>query len=282
MGDPRALSRFRRNRGAQAGALLVVTIGLLVLLGPFLAPYPPDEQFRAGLGLYGLPQAPSPTFWLGTDLLGRDELSRLLHGGSVSMLVALFATLIAVALGLVVGIVSGYVGGRVDALGMRSVDILLSLPFLLIAIAMQRVLGNPSLQSLCLLLGVLSWPSLARVMRAKVLEIKQREFVDAARSLGASTPRILLIHVLPNVLGPAIVLSTTLIAELIIAESAMSFLGLGVQPPRASWGTMLHDGRDMLVHAPHMLLAPGGLIALTVVGFNLLGEGLRDAFDPKA
>jgi peptide/nickel transport system permease protein len=261
---------------------LVCLVTAFAVLGPLLAPFAPERQFREGIGAYGLPQAPSGQFWLGTDLLGRDELSRLLHGGTVSLTVALSATLLSVALGLVVGVGSGYLGGRVDSVCMRTVDVLLSLPFLLIAIAVQRAMGNPGLGSLCALLGALSWPSLARVLRAKVMELKSREFVQAARALGASTPRVLLIHVIPNVLGPLIVLGTTLIAEMVIAESAMSFLGLGVQPPRASWGTMLHDGRDMLVHAPHLLLAPGALIAAAVFGFNLLGEGLRDAFDPKA
>jgi ABC-type dipeptide/oligopeptide/nickel transport system permease subunit len=146
----------------------------------------------------------------------------------------------------------------------------------------HRAVGNPGLWSLCLLLGALSWPSLARVTRAKVMELRDRDFVQAARALGATTPRILLRHVLPNVMGPAIVLGTTMIADMIIAESAMSFLGLGVEPPQASWGSMLHEGRDMIVHAPHLLIVPGVLIAMTVFGFNLLGEGLRDAFDPKS
>jgi len=282
MGDPRAIRRFRQNPGARVGAALVTLVGVLSGLGPLFAPYAPERQFHEGIGAYGLPQAPSRTFLLGTDLLGRDELSRLLHGGSVSLQVALVATSLAVGLGLVVGVLSGYFGGRLDAVCMRAVDVLLSLPFLLIAIALQRSLGNPGLGSLCVLLGALSWPSLARVMRTKVMELRSREFVQAAKALGASTPRILWVHVVPNVLGPLVVLGTTLIAEMIIAESAMSFLGLGVQAPQASWGTMLHDGRDMLVHAPHLLLAPGALIAGAVIGFNLLGEGLRDAFDPRA
>jgi ABC-type dipeptide/oligopeptide/nickel transport system permease subunit len=264
------------------GALLVVLVTGLALLGPFLAPHPPNEQFPDGLGQHGLPRPPDATFWFGTDLLGRDELSRLLHGGAVSMQVAFFSTAIALTIGLLVGVCSGYFGGLFDSVGMRSVDVLLSLPFLLIAIAVHRAVGNPGIFSLCLLLGALSWPSLARVTRTKVMQLREREFVQAARALGAPTRRVLLRHVLPNVLGPAIVLGTTMIADMIIVESAMSFLGLGVQPPQASWGSMLHDGRDMIAYAPHLLIAPGALIAATVFGFNLLGEGLRDAFDPKA
>ncbi len=282
MADPRALARFRRNQGAKLGALLVGLVTTLSLLGPLFAPHPPNEQFTHGLGKHGLPLSPNATFWLGTDLLGRDELSRLLHGGSVSIQAALFATLLAVSIGVLVGVVSGYFPGVVDTVGMRFVDVLLSMPFLLIAIALQRAVGTPGLSGLCLLLGALSWPSLARVLRTKVMQLREREFVQAARALGMSTPRILLVHVLPNVLGPTVVLGTTMVADMIVAESAMSFLGLGLEPPAASWGTMLHDGKDMLAHAPHLMLAPGLLIAITVFGFNLLGEGLRDALDPKA
>jgi ABC-type dipeptide/oligopeptide/nickel transport system permease subunit len=282
MADPRTLQRFKRNRGARIGVALVGMVALLATVGPLLAPHPPNEQFPEGLARYGLPRTPDATFWLGTDTLGRDELSRLLHGGAVSLQVALLATALALSIGLLVGVCCGYFGGLFDAIGMRGVDVLLSLPFLLIAIAVFRAVGNPGLGSLSVLLGALSWPSLARVTRAKVMELRERDFVQAARALGASTPRVLFTHVLPNVLGPAVVLGTTMIAEMIIVESAMSFLGLGVQPPQASWGSMLHDGRDMIAHAPHLLLAPGALIAMTVFGFNLLGEGLRDAFDPKA
>jgi ABC-type dipeptide/oligopeptide/nickel transport system permease subunit len=282
MADPRTLQRFKRNRGARVGAVLVALVALLATLGPWFSPHPPNEQFADGLRQHGLPRWPDVTYWLGTDLLGRDELSRLLSGGAVSLQVALSATLIALSIGMLVGVCCGYFGGLVDSIGMRAVDVLLSLPFLLIAIAVHRAVGNPGLWSLCLLLGTLSWPSLARVTRAKVLELRDRDFVQAARALGASTPRVLLRHVLPNVMGPAIVLGTTMIADMIIAESAMSFLGLGVEPPQASWGSMLHEAKEMLVHAPHLLIAPGVLIAMTVFGFNLLGEGLRDAFDPKS
>ncbi len=282
MADPRALARFKRNRGAKLGALLVGLVTTLSLLGPLLAPHHPNEQFPDGLGAHGLPLSPNAMFWFGTDLLGRDQLSRLLHGGSVSIQAALFATLLAVTIGVLVGVISGYFPGMVDTIGMRFVDVLLSMPFLLIAIALQRAVGTPGLSGLCLLLGALSWPSLARVLRTKVMQLREREFVQAARALGVGTPRILLVHVLPNVLGPTVVLATTMVADMIVAESAMSFLGLGLEPPAASWGTMLHDGRDMLAHAPHLMLAPGLLIAITVFGFNLLGEGLRDALDPKA
>lgn len=197
------------------------------------------------------------------------------------MQVALAATAIALGLGLLVGVLSGYFGGWFDTLAMRLVDVLLSLPFLLLAIALNRALAKTGLATLYLLLGFFSWPALARVTRAKVQQVRQLEFVSAARALGAQHPRILLRHVLPNVLGPAIVLGTGMVADMIIVESAMSFLGLGVQPPQASWGSMLYEGREFMQYAPHLWVAPALLITMTVFGFNLLGEGLRDALDPR-
>jgi ABC-type dipeptide/oligopeptide/nickel transport system permease subunit len=279
--DARALKRFRSNRGALAGALLVLGVVLAAVLGPVFAPHAPDLQFPTGLTQQGLPRAPGDGFALGTDTLGRDELSRLLHGGTVSMQVAVFATSLSLLLGLLVGVLAGYFGGWLDRVCMRAVDVLLSLPFLLIAIAVNRAVANPSLWTLYLLLGGLSWPALARITRAKVMQVRALDFIAAVQALGAPTARILLRHVLPNVLGPAVIIGTTMVADMIVAESAMSFLGLGVQPPQASWGSMLYEGRDALVHAPHLLMLPAVLIVMTVLGFNLLGEGLRDALDPK-
>ncbi len=279
--DPRAFQRFRTNRGALLGAVLVCFVGSTALFGPLLSPRAPDEQFASGLGTQGIPRAPDATFLLGADSLGRDVLSRLLHGGTVSMQVALFATSLALILGLSVGLLAGSVGGAVDNFSMRAVDVLLSLPFLLIAIAVNRAVSNPSLWSLYVLLGCLSWPSLARVTRSKVKQVRELDYVQAARALGLGRTRIMLRHVLPNVIGPAIVIGTTMVADMIIVESAMSFLGLGVQPPTASWGSMLHEGRTLMAYAPHLLVAPGLMIAMAVFGFNLLGEGLRNALDPK-
>ncbi len=282
--DPRALRRFRKNRGATAGLVLVVLVTSAAVLGPFLAPHNPEEQHLEEL-LHdnGLPYAPgeNPDYILGADTMGRDELSRLLHGGAVSMQVAFFATGLAVFIGLMVGLSAGYFGGAVDAVAMRVVDVLLSLPFLLIVIAVQRVIDRPDLWVLFLILGGLSWTTLARVTRAKTMQVRELEYVQAARALGMGHGRILFRHVLPNVLGPAIVIGTTLVAQMIIAESAMSFLGFGVQAPDASWGSMLREGQQYLGHAPRLVLFSGLLIMATVFGFNLLGEGLRDAFDPK-
>jgi len=282
--DSRAFRRFRRNKGALAGLILVVAVTVLGLLGPWLAPYDPVEQFTDALLLgNGLPAGPGaePGHWLGGDILARDELSRLLSGARVSMLVAYLATALAVLIGVTLGLVSGYVGGRVDTLLMRIVDVVLSMPFLLIAIVMQRVWDAPGIWTICVVLGVLSWTTLARVTRAKTMEARELDYVLAARALGLRHIRILARHVLPNVIGPIIAIATILVARMIIAESALSFLGLGVRPPTASWGSMLNDSQSLLLGVPRLTLYPAVLISMAVFGFNLFGEGLRDAFDPK-
>jgi oligopeptide transport system permease protein len=282
--DSRAFRRFRRTKGALAGLVLVIAVTLLGLVGPWLAPYDPVEQFTDALLLHnGLPAGPGvePGHWLGGDILARDELSRLLSGARVSMLVAYLATALAVLIGVTLGLVSGYVGGRVDTFLMRLVDVVLSMPFLLIAIVMQRVFDAPGIWTICIVLGVLSWTTLARVTRAKTMEARELDYIQAARALGLRHFRILARHVLPNVIGPIIALATILVARMIIAESALSFLGLGVRPPTASWGSMLNDSQSLLLGVPRLTLYPALLISMAVFGFNLFGEGLRDAFDPK-
>lgn len=281
LSDPRAWRRFRNNKGALAGGVLVVFVLLASFVGPVLAPADPDLIQEAGLQGDGTPTGPDEHFFLGADNLGRDELSRLLFGGRVSLAVALGAVLFAGAWGFAAGLVAGYFRGGVDTAVIQTINFVLSLPFLLVAIALNRVIDDPSLFTLCALLGGLSWTTLARVTRAKTLQVRELSYIEAARALGMSHARILMRHVVPNVIGPAIVIVTTLIAQMIVAESAMSFLGLGVKPPTASWGTMLSDGQDYLGSAPRLMLLPGALIVITVFGFNLLGEGLRDALDPK-
>jgi ABC-type dipeptide/oligopeptide/nickel transport system permease subunit len=282
--DSRAFRRFRRNKGALAGLVLVVAVTALGVLGPWLAPHDPVEQFTDALLLHnGLPAGPGvePGHWLGGDILARDELSRLLSGARVSMLVAYLATALAVLIGVTLGLVSGYIGGRVDTLLMRLVDVVLSMPFLLIAIVMQRVWDVPGIWTICVVLGVLSWTTLARITRAKTMEARELDYIQAARALGLRHFRILGRHVLPNIIGPIIAIATILVARMIIAESALSFLGLGVRPPTASWGSMLNDSQSLLLGVPRLMLYPAALISMAVFGFNLFGEGLRDAFDPK-
>ncbi|NOY92166.1 MAG: ABC transporter permease [Deltaproteobacteria bacterium] len=282
--DPRAFRRFKKNKGALFGAFLVTIVLLVAFVGPFVSSQDPNEQYRTQLLTdEGVPRGPMvvPGHLLGGDTIGRDELARLLHGGAVSMQVAIFATALTVLIGLYVGVTSGFFGGLYDSVLMRLVDVLLSMPFLLVAIAINRVVDNPALSALYVLLGLISWTTLARVTRAKTMQVREMEYVQAARALGLSRTRIVFRHVLPNVLGPAIVIGTTLVAQMIIVESAMSYLGLGVQPPRASWGSMLREGQEMMAHAPRLMLYPAAFIVMAVFGFNLLGEGLRDAFDPK-
>jgi len=282
--DSRAFRRFRRNKGALVGLFLVIAVTALGLLGPWLAPYDPVEQFTDSLLLAnGLPAGPGvePGHWLGGDILARDELSRLLSGARVSMLVAYLATALAVLIGVALGLLSGYVGGRTDTYLMRLVDVVLSMPFLLIAIVMQRVFDAPGIWTICIVLGVLSWTTLARVTRAKTMEARELDYIQAARALGLRHFRILARHVLPNVIGPIIAIATIMVARMIIAESALSFLNLGVRPPTASWGSMLNESQSLLLGLPRLTVYPAVLISMAVFGFNLFGEGLRDAFDPK-
>ena len=282
--DSRVFRRFRRNKGALVGLILVVSVTALGVFGPWLAPFDPAEQLTESLLLpNGLPAGPgvAPGHWLGGDMLARDELSRLLSGARVSMLVAYLATALAVLIGVTLGLVSGYVGGRLDNFLMRLVDVVLSMPFLLIAIVMQRVFDAPGIWTICIVLGVLSWTTLARITRAKTMEARELDYIQAARALGLRHFRILARHVLPNVIGPIIAIATIMVARMIIAESALSFLNLGVRPPTASWGSMLSESQSLLLGVPRLTLYPAALISMAVFGFNLFGEGLRDAFDPK-
>ncbi|MBI5513638.1 MAG: ABC transporter permease [Deltaproteobacteria bacterium] len=280
--DPRALQRFKKNRGALVGSLLVLTVLALSLLAPWLAPHDPNTPFKnQTLTTEGVPIGPTREFPLGADTVGRDELARLLYGGRVSLAVAFAATGIVVLLGTAVGVLAGYFGRWVDTGLMRSVDALMSFPFLLVVMALNKIIKRPDLWVVFVVLGGLSWPGLSRQVRAKVLQLKELDFVLAARALGAPSHRVIVKHLLPNVGSVVIVIATTLVAEMIIAESVLSYLGVGVVPPAASWGSMLQESESLTRAVPRLTLIPGGAILVTVVGFNLLGEGLRDAFDPK-
>ncbi len=281
--DPRAGQRFRRNRGALLGGVIVAFAVLIAVFAPFLAPHDPDHPFRnRTLTTQGVPVGPSRDFPFGADSVGRCALSRMLYGARVSLAVAFAATAIVVVVGASVGLVAGYFGGWIDTTLMRSVDALMCFPFLLVVMALNRIIHRPGLWVVFVVLGGLSWPSMARQVRAKVLQLRELDYVVAARALGAGPWRVITLHLAPNVVSLVIVLATTLVAQMIVAESALSYLGVGVVPPAASWGSMLQEGESLTRVVPRLTVIPGAAILVTVVGFNLLGEALRDAFDPKA
>ncbi len=259
---------------ARVGAAIVLVTVLAAVLGPWLVPFDPAAQELA-LRLQG----PSGQHWFGLDELGRDIFARVLSGARISLLVGLVVVGVSASSGIVMGSVAGYFGGRIDEAISRLIDVLLAFPGLLLAIAMVAVLG-PSLTNVFLALSLIGWVGYARLVRGQVLRARELEFVQAARALGATTPRILSRHVIPAAL-PAVTVQATLgMGGAILAEAALSFLGLGVQPPTPSWGTMLNYGRGHLLDAPHLTVFPGIAIAVLVLGFNFLGDGLRDALDP--
>jgi peptide/nickel transport system permease protein len=259
---------------ARAGGVIVVGAVLLALFGPLLSPYDPSSQELA-LRLAG----PTGAHLFGLDELGRDILARVLAGARISLMVGLVVVSVSSTVGVLLGAVAGYFGGRVDEIISRVMDVLLAFPGLLLAIALVAVLG-PSLANVVLALTLIGWVGYARLVRGQVLRARELEFVQAARALGARTARILLQHIIPTTL-PAVTVQATLgMGAAILAEAALSFLGLGVQPPTPSWGTMLNGGRSHLLDAPHLTVFPGIAIAALVLGFNFLGDGLRDALDP--
>ncbi len=269
-------ARLRTDRFFQLGLLLVVLVVASALLAPWLAPSSPfqgDPQTS-----YLLP--PGWGHLLGTDTQGRDVLSRVIYGARISLAVGVISQLVASALGVTLGLVSGYYGRRVDAVIMRLADVTLAFPTLLLLIAVAAAL-NPSLPVVFVVIGVVGWAAMARLVRGQVLVLKGAEYVQAARALGASDGRILFRHLLPNVQAQVIVAATLGMAGAIMAEAALSFVGLGAQPPTPSWGAMVSDGRDLLRVAPWVSFAPGIAIGLAVLGFNLVGDTLREAYDPK-
>jgi len=271
--------RLFKNPAAVAGMLILLAFVLAALLAPYLAPADPTAQDLAAR----LKPPGAEGHLLGTDRLGRDVLSRLIFGARLSLLVSVSSVLIGLALGLPLGLVSGYAGGRLDDLLMRLGDIQLSLPFIVLVIAVMAALG-PSLTNTILVLGVTSWVVYARVVRGSVLSLKEQEFALAARAIGASTPRILVRHLLPSALPPLIVVATLELARIIVAEAALSFLGLsGVPPEIPSWGQMLADGREVLYFGGWWVATfPGLAISLVVLGINLFGDALAEVLDPRS
>ncbi len=270
-----AWRRLRRNRAALLGLFIIALFALAALAAPLIAPADPIEQ---DLDARLLP--PSRTHWLGTDDLGRDLLSRIIYGGRVSLTVGIVSIGLAMAVGTLAGLFAGFYLGWADSVTMRVMDIMLAFPATLLAIFIVGIRG-PGLNNAMLAIGVINIPIFARIVRGSVLRVRQEEFVDAARALGASAGRIVGRHILPNTLAPIIVQATLGIGSAVIEAAGLSFLGLGAQAPTAEWGAMLTNTREFLRDAPWAATFPGIAILLTVVGFNLLGDGLRDALDPR-
>jgi peptide/nickel transport system permease protein len=273
----RAWDQFNRNRLARFGVGFLVVLGLAALLAPIVTPYDPNA---IDLQPTGVLQPPSWSHPFGTDELGRDGFSRALFGARISLAVGFIATIVSVSLGVIIGATAGMSGGWVDSVLMRSVDILLSVP-LFFLIMISQIIFPPSIYTIMVIIGLASWMDVSRLTRGEFLNLRASEFVAAARVVGMGAWRIGWRHVLPNASGPIIVAATLRIAEAIILESTLSFIGLGIQPPHASLGSMLQKGLTRLLDAPWMVWFPGLLIALTVLAFNFLGDGIRDALDPK-
>ncbi len=267
--------RLGVNRLAVAGGVLLLGFLLLALAAPLVAPYDPLEQ-----DLYSRLSPPSPTHPFGTDDFGRDILSRVIFGCRVSLRIGVVAVLIALILGTAIGLAGGYWGGLLDQALMRAMDLMLAFPTILLAIGIVAVLG-PGLDNAMLAVGIVAVPQYARLVRASALSVREKDYVQAVRALGAGDLRVLVFAVLPNCLPPLIVQSTLGLATAILDAAGLSFLGLGAQPPAPEWGAMLNEGRELILSAPWVLTFPGLAIFLTVLGFNLLGDGLRDVLDPR-
>ena len=270
----RVIRRFLRRRTAVGGLVIAVAILIIGAAAPLFAPYAPLDPVGEING------APSRAHWLGTDRLGRDLLSRLIYGARISLIVGITSQAISALLGTALGMTAGYYGRTVDIALMRVVDVLMAFPFILVAILVVAAIG-PSTMNVILAIGLTSWTATARIIRAEVLRVRELEFVHAAKAIGASGPRILGRHVLPNLMSLSVTLGTLGLGTAILAEASLSFLGLGIQPPTPSWGLELSYGQITVFSAPYQTVGPSIAIFLTVLSFNLLGDGLRDALDPR-
>ncbi len=271
-----AYGRLMKNKFAQFGLITFILMTVLSVCGPLFSPYTYEEQDL----LYGA-QAPSLKHWMGTDVLGRDLITRLLYGGRISLGVGFMATLVSMVIGVIYGAVAGYIGGKTDSLMMRFVDILYALPFTVFVILLMVVFGR-NIVLLFIAIGAVEWLTMARIVRGQVQSLKKLEFVDAAISLGSSQGRIILRHLIPNSLGPIIVYATLTIPAVMLLEAVLSFLGLGVQPPMSSWGLLIKEGAEKMEVYPWLLMFPVLFFSLTLFSLNFLGDGLRDALDPKS
>ena len=272
----RAVRRLLRRKGAVFGLFVIALLVAAALLAPLISPYDPSLQTWTAVR-----KAPSALHWLGTDDVGRDVLARVIYGARASLMAGIISVAIAIALGVPAGLSAGYVGGFIDALFGRITDAMLACPFLILAIALAAFLG-PSLGNAMIAIGITTTPIFVRLTRAQVMAVKVEDYVEAARAVGNPHWRIALVHILPNILPALLVQATLSLAAAIIAEAALSFLGLGQQPPAPSWGSMLNSAQRFLVNAPWMAVWPGLAIFLAVLSFNLVGDGLRDALDPRS
>jgi len=271
-----AWQRLKKNKLALFGLVVIAFLVVVSLLTPWIAPYSYTEQ-NLDLGA----TAPSWQHWLGTDSLGKDLLTQIMYGGRVSLAVGFIATSIALLIGVAWGAIAGYVGGRTDMVMMRIVDAIYALPFIIFIILLMVVFGK-SVLLLFLAIGAVEWLTMARIVRGQVLSIRNQEYVEAARVMGLPTSHILLKHVVPNSLGPIIVYATLTVPQVMLLEAFLSFLGLGIQPPQSSWGVLISEGAQVMEDYPWLLVFPGLAMSITLFALNFLGDGLRDALDPKA
>jgi len=270
-----AWHRLKKNRLAVIGGALLAGLTMLCIAGPWFLQMSYQEQ-NLDLGA----AAPSAAHWFGTDTLGRDLFVRLLYGGRISLGVGLCATFVALTIGVIYGAIAGYLGGKIDATMMRLVDIIYALPFTIFVILLMVFLGR-NIILLFVAIGAVEWLTMARIVRSQIMALKKMEFIEAARSLGLSNTRIIFRHLLPNALGPIIVSTTLTIPAVMLLEAFLSFLGLGVQPPMSSWGTLIKDGAEKMEEFPWLLIFPGSIFSLTLFSLNFLGDGLRDALDVR-
>ena len=282
-----AFARLRRDRGAMISLSVIVLIILLAIFAPVfqhLTGHPPNKQYRGldALSRRGQAHEPSNKFWWGTDDQGRDILVRVMFGARISLMIGIGATAITIVVGVFIGLITGYFGGILDTILARIIDTVLSIPYLLFAIGLVAVLGHINTFVVMLVIAFAGWASVARIIRGQVISMREREFIEAARSLGASDWRIIFIDILPNVIAPAIVFSTLLLPVSIVSEAALSFLGVGVPPPTPDWGQMISAGQEQLANAWWWLFFPGMALLITTLAFNIFGDGVRDAFDPRS
>ena len=268
--------KLRKNRMALFGFSVLLILCVVSLLTPWIAPYSYEEQ---DLMLGATP--PSAAHWLGTDIFGRDMLTRIMYGGRVSLMVGFIATAVALVIGILWGSIAGFVGGRVDAVMMRIVDIMYALPFMIFIVLLMVVFGR-NILLLFVAIGAVEWLTMARIVRGQVMSLRKQEFIEAAYSMGLSRWAIIRRHIIPNTLGPVIVYTTLTIPSVMLLEAFLSFLGLGIQPPQSSWGLLINYGVETMEEYPWLLIFPGITLSLTLFALNFLGDGLRDALDPRA